>query len=75
MSYNPNFEAIGGEFVKYYYSKFDVGDPSVRTQGLAELYDEQHSFLTFEGNTANGRNAILEKFSVNFFFIIIYMVI
>lgn len=49
MAYNPNFEQIGVAFVQLYYSKFDVGDAMTRTAGLAELYDPDNSFLTFEG--------------------------
>lgn len=63
-AYNSAFESIGSDFVKYYYSKFDVGDPAVQAEGLSPLYCDEHSFLTFEGNTAKGRQAILEKFSV-----------
>jgi hypothetical protein len=38
MAYNPNFEQIGNAFVQHYYSKFDVGDSTVRTAGLEGLY-------------------------------------
>ena len=62
MSYFPNFDEVGQAFVQHYYSKFDVPDAQVRTTGLNDLYDPEHSFMTFEGNQVRGRQAILEKF-------------
>lgn len=53
--------------MQHYYSKFDVPDAQVRTAGLNDLYDPEHSFMTFEGNQVRGRQAILEKFGVSHF--------
>lgn len=63
-AYNPNYESIGVAFVQHFYSKFDVPDAQLRTTGLHDLYDAEHSFMTFEGNQVKGRQAILEKFGV-----------
>ena len=63
MSFNADYETIGNAFVQHYYSKFDVGDGTARAQGLADLYDADNSYMTFEGIQVKGRDAILGKFS------------
>ncbi|GMT00262.1 hypothetical protein PENTCL1PPCAC_22436 [Pristionchus entomophagus] len=62
MSFNPEYEQIGNQLVSYYYSKFDVGDPMIRAQGLCDLYDPANSYMTFEGVQMKGQEAILQKF-------------
>uniref|UniRef100_A0A915K6K0 NTF2-related export protein n=1 Tax=Romanomermis culicivorax TaxID=13658 RepID=A0A915K6K0_ROMCU len=57
------FEQVGQQFLAYYYSKFDVSEGSERSAGLSPLYDDQNSFLTFEGACIQGKVAILEKYS------------
>lgn len=64
MNFNPNFEQIGNAFVAHYYSKFDVQDAAMRATAMADLYDPDNSYLTFEGVQMRGRQAILEKFGV-----------
>ena len=68
MSFNPDYETIGNAFIGHYYQKFDVGDPTQRAQGLADLYDPENSYMTFEGMQVRGRDSILQKFSVSSFF-------
>uniref|UniRef100_A0A183BK08 NTF2-related export protein n=1 Tax=Globodera pallida TaxID=36090 RepID=A0A183BK08_GLOPA len=63
-TYNPNYESIGQAFVQHFYTKFDVPDGQVRTLGLHDLYDAEHSFMTFEGNQVKGRQAILDKYGL-----------
>ncbi|CAJ0574120.1 unnamed protein product, partial [Mesorhabditis spiculigera] len=65
MSFNMEYETIGNAFVGHYYQKFDVQDPQLRAQGLADLYDPDNSYMTFEGVQVRGRDAILQKFSTD----------
>lgn len=64
MSFNQDYESIGNAFVQHYYSKFDVSDGAARAQGLADLYDPENSYMTFEGVQVRGRDNILQKFNV-----------
>ncbi|XP_059468719.1 probable nuclear transport factor 2 isoform X1 [Neocloeon triangulifer] len=57
---NPNFEEIGREFVKQYYSLFDNQDTRL---GMAVFYNAESSLLTFEGKQLQGALNIIEKFS------------
>ena len=66
MAFNPDYENIATAFVQFYYQKFDVSDGMQRAQGLADLYDADNSYMTFEGVQAKGREAILTKFTVSF---------
>ncbi|CAI2319672.1 unnamed protein product [Caenorhabditis sp. 36 PRJEB53466] len=60
MSFNPGYEDIAKAFISHYYSIFDNQD--TRVQGLADLYDPQNSYMTFEGTQSVGRDQILQKF-------------
>ncbi|EFP12684.1 hypothetical protein GCK72_002638 [Caenorhabditis remanei] len=63
MSFNPDYENIATAFIQHYYAKFDNGDGMARAQGLADLYDPENSYMTFEGQQAKGRDGILQKFT------------
>lgn len=52
---NPNFEAIGKQFVPAYYQLFDTNRAE-----LSQLYRE-NSMLTFEGEQLQGAPAIIKK--------------
>ena len=69
MNFNPEYENIANAFIQHYYAKFDQSDPMARAQGLSDLYDPEHSYMTFEGVQCKGRNGILEKFTVRFLFL------
>ncbi|CAI4233019.1 unnamed protein product [Auanema sp. JU1783] len=63
MNFNPEYESVANAFVGHYYSKFDQSDAMARAQGLGDLYDPEHSYMTFEGVQCKGRDGILQKFS------------
>ncbi|PAV80583.1 hypothetical protein WR25_19125 [Diploscapter pachys] len=63
MAFNMDYENVASAFVQFYYQKFDVSDGMQRAQGLADLYDADNSYMTFEGVQAKGREAILAKFT------------
>ncbi|CAB3365980.1 Hypothetical predicted protein [Cloeon dipterum] len=57
---NPNFDEIGKEFVKQYYSAFD----NIGTRpNVVSFYNAETSLMTFEGKQLQGAQAIMEKFS------------
>ncbi|XP_026462115.1 probable nuclear transport factor 2 isoform X2 [Ctenocephalides felis] len=58
MTLNPAYEAIGKGFVQQYYALFD--DPAQR-QNLANMYNPESSFMTFEGMQLQGSLKIMEK--------------
>jgi len=58
MNFNPNFQGIGQEFVKAYYSVFD-GMKAKRGE-LAQFYTD-HSLMTFEGSQISGKEAVMGK--------------
>ncbi|XP_060528162.1 probable nuclear transport factor 2 isoform X1 [Cylas formicarius] len=58
MALNPQYEAIGKGFVQQYYALFD--DPMQR-QNLANMYNSDLSFMTFEGVQIQGAPKIMEK--------------
>ncbi|KAF5291997.1 hypothetical protein FQA39_LY14114, partial [Lamprigera yunnana] len=58
MSLNLQYEAIGKGFVQQYYALFD--DPLQRTN-LANMYNVESSFMTFEGSQLQGSVKIMEK--------------
>ncbi|CAH1405574.1 unnamed protein product [Nezara viridula] len=58
MALNPAYEAIGKGFVSQYYAFFD--DPNERSK-LANLYNQETSFMTFEGMQLQGALKIMEK--------------
>jgi len=60
MSYNPDYLNIATQFIQHFYTSFD----SKAVAGLQGLYDEQNSFLTFEGAQLKGRKDIIEKIEV-----------
>lgn len=64
MAFNPNFEQIGNEFIRHYYENFDES----RTANLADLYDVEKSFLTFEQMKFVGKQEILKKIEVILYF-------
>ncbi|KAF4529481.1 hypothetical protein B566_EDAN018018 [Ephemera danica] len=60
MALNPNYETIGKSFVEQYYTMFD----NVLTRpNLANLYNAEASFMTFEGQQLQGALKIMEKFN------------
>ncbi|CAO4361979.1 Protein CBR-RAN-4 [Caenorhabditis briggsae] len=63
MSFNQDYANVANAFIGHYYSLFDVPDGAARAQGLSDLYDPDNSYMTFEGQQARGRAAILEKFT------------
>ncbi|KAK5645506.1 hypothetical protein RI129_006806 [Pyrocoelia pectoralis] len=58
MSLNLQYEAIGKGFVQQYYALFD--DPLQRPN-LANMYNIESSFMTFEGTQLQGSAKIMEK--------------
>ncbi|XP_055677003.1 probable nuclear transport factor 2 [Lutzomyia longipalpis] len=58
MALNPQYEEIGKGFVQQYYLLFD--NPSTRS-GLANFYNVETSFMTFEGQQIQGSLKIIEK--------------
>ncbi|KAK4875854.1 hypothetical protein RN001_012276 [Aquatica leii] len=58
MSLNLQYEAIGKGFVQQYYALFD--DP-VQRPNLANMYNIESSFMTFEGTQLQGSVKIMEK--------------
>ncbi|EFA10795.1 probable nuclear transport factor 2 isoform X1 [Tribolium castaneum] len=58
MALNPQYEAIGKGFVQQYYALFD--DPNQRPT-LANMYNIESSFMTFEGVQLQGSVKIMEK--------------
>ncbi|XP_044271218.1 probable nuclear transport factor 2 isoform X1 [Tribolium madens] len=58
MALNPQYEAIGKGFVQQYYALFD--EPSQRPN-LANMYNIESSFMTFEGVQLQGSVKIMEK--------------
>ena len=58
MSINLQYEAIGKGFVHQYYALFD--DP-VQRSNLANMYNVESSFMTFEGTQLQGSVKIMEK--------------
>ncbi|KAF5306165.1 hypothetical protein FQR65_LT07441 [Abscondita terminalis] len=58
MTLNPQYEAIGKGFVQQYYALFD--DP-VQRSNLANMYNIETSFMTFEGTQLQGSVKIMEK--------------
>ncbi|KAB0795351.1 hypothetical protein PPYR_12190 [Photinus pyralis] len=58
MSLNLQYEAIGKGFVQQYYALFD--DP-VQRPNLANMYNVESSFMTFEGTQLQGSVKIMEK--------------
>ncbi|KAM7249397.1 hypothetical protein ACFE04_021521 [Oxalis oulophora] len=58
MALNPAYEAIGKSFVEQYYLLFD--DVNQRPN-LANLYNAETSFMTFEGFQLQGAQKIMEK--------------
>ncbi|XP_034840123.1 probable nuclear transport factor 2 isoform X1 [Maniola jurtina] len=58
MALNPQYDAIGKGFVQQYYILFD--DPAQRAN-LANMYNVETSFMTFEGVQLQGAVKIMEK--------------
>lgn len=58
MALNPQYEDIGKGFVAQYYAIFD--DPLQRPN-LVNLYNNEQSFMTFEGQQLQGAAKIMEK--------------
>ncbi|XP_045445601.1 probable nuclear transport factor 2 isoform X2 [Melitaea cinxia] len=58
MALNPQYDAIGKGFVQQYYTLFD--DPAQRPS-LANMYNVETSFMTFEGVQLQGAVKIMEK--------------
>ncbi|XP_013190008.1 probable nuclear transport factor 2 isoform X2 [Amyelois transitella] len=58
MALNPQYDAIGKGFVQQYYALFD--DPASRAS-LANMYNVETSFMTFEGVQIQGAAKIMEK--------------
>ncbi|KAI5638536.1 nuclear transport factor 2 (NTF2) domain-containing protein [Phthorimaea operculella] len=58
MALNPQYDAIGKGFVQQYYALFD--DPASRPS-LANMYNVETSFMTFEGVQLQGSLKIMEK--------------
>ncbi|XP_041977213.1 probable nuclear transport factor 2 isoform X1 [Aricia agestis] len=58
MALNPQYDAIGKGFVQQYYTLFD--DPAQRAN-LANMYNVESSFMTFEGVQIQGAPKIMEK--------------
>ncbi|XP_050666373.1 probable nuclear transport factor 2 isoform X1 [Leptidea sinapis] len=58
MALNPQYDAIGKGFVQQYYTLFD--DPAQRAN-LANMYNVETSFMTFEGVQIQGAAKIMEK--------------
>ncbi|KRX13619.1 putative nuclear transport factor 2, partial [Trichinella nelsoni] len=62
MVYNPDFENVGMAFVQHFYNLFDVSSGDQRKASIADLYDNENSYVTFEGNQIKGKNAVLEMY-------------
>lgn len=60
MAFNCNYNAIGDQFINFYYENFDKS----RSTNLGMLYDEVHSYFNFETISCNGREKILEATAV-----------
>jgi len=58
MALNPQYAAIADGFVSQYYALFD--DPALRPS-LVNLYDNEKSFMTFQGVQIQGSVKIAEK--------------
>ncbi|XP_043281618.1 probable nuclear transport factor 2 [Venturia canescens] len=58
MALNPMYREIGEGFVKQYYQLFD--DP-VQRPSLINMYNEQTSFMSFEGLQLQGAAKIMDK--------------
>ncbi|XP_050345236.1 probable nuclear transport factor 2 isoform X1 [Nymphalis io] len=58
MALNPQYDAIGKGFVQQYYTLFD--DPAQRPS-LANMYNVETSFMTFEGVQLQGAVKIMDK--------------
>ncbi|KAJ6634054.1 putative nuclear transport factor 2, partial [Pseudolycoriella hygida] len=58
MALNPQYEEIGKGFVQQYYAMFD--DP-IQRPNLVNLYNNDQSFMTFEGLQLQGAIKIMEK--------------
>ncbi|XP_070507179.1 probable nuclear transport factor 2 [Chironomus tepperi] len=58
MALNPQYVDIGKGFVAQYYALFD--DPNSRNS-LVNMYNNELSFMTFEGQQIQGAPKILEK--------------
>jgi len=58
MNLNPQYIDIGKGFVTQYYSLFD--NPNERNS-LYNMYNDELSFMTFEGQQIQGAKKILEK--------------
>ncbi|XP_028129237.1 probable nuclear transport factor 2 [Diabrotica virgifera virgifera] len=58
MAINLQYDAIGKSFVQQYYMLFD--DPNQRPN-LVNMYNVEHSFMTFEGKQLQGSAKIMEK--------------
>jgi len=58
MALNPQYDEIGKGFVAQYYALFD--DPEQRAN-LVNLYNNEHSFMTFEGLQIQGAPKIAER--------------
>ncbi|CRK92180.1 CLUMA_CG005760, isoform A [Clunio marinus] len=58
ISLNPQYSDIGKGFVTQYYALFD--DPNQRNS-LVNMYNNELSFMTFEGQQVQGATKILEK--------------
>ncbi|CAB3407808.1 unnamed protein product [Caenorhabditis bovis] len=63
MNFNPEYENIAQAFISHYYMQFDQGDGVARGRALADLYDPENSYMTFEGHQCKGREQILQKIS------------
>ncbi|RUS86860.1 hypothetical protein EGW08_005397 [Elysia chlorotica] len=55
---NPNFDAIGQEFVRHYYNVFD---DKMKRETIAAMYHPTEALLTFEGQQFQGVAAIQDK--------------
>ncbi|XP_003373837.1 nuclear transport factor 2 [Trichinella spiralis] len=65
MVYNPDFENVGMAFVQHFYNLFDVSNGDQRKASIADLYDNENSYVTFEGNQIKGKNAVLEMYGTD----------
>jgi len=61
MAYNPDYLNIATQFIQYFYTRLDSKSFGIGFEGF---YDEQNSFLTFEGAQLRGRRDIMEKTEV-----------
>ncbi|KAG4074302.1 hypothetical protein HA402_008711 [Bradysia odoriphaga] len=58
MALNPQYEDIGKGFVAQYYAIFD---DQLQRPNLVNLYNNEQSFMTFEGQQLQGAAKIMEK--------------